>query len=255
MAKDLEAIIDRFVEEAEAIAGDALRALVLYGSGAGEEYLLGRSDLNFLLVAERIDLSLLDGLQKKGGAWERRRIATPLVVEQTFLASSTDSYPLEILGMMASYRVLKGTDPFEGLVLEKEHVRLQVEREAKAKTLLLRSGYMESCGKHQRLLSCLAGALPALQAILRGVLYMQDRDWKQCGSHLHKQCAEWIGIDGDVLDAIHAARQETRRPNRQDTLQLYTKTLGMLRSLSELVDETSTGRTPGRSATQPRRGI
>jgi hypothetical protein len=251
MAKDLEALVGRFVAEAEAAAGPALRGVVLYGSGAGGEYVPGRSDLNFLLVAERIDLSLLDGLQKKSGAWERRRIATPLVVDAKFLPSSADSYPLEILGMMASYRVLKGEDPFEGLAPQKEHVRLQVEREVKAKTLLLRRGYMESCGKHHRLLDNLVGALPAIQAILRGVLYLQGGDWKLCGAQLHQRCAERIGIEGGTLDAIHAARLPTKRPNRQATLELYGKTLEMLRSLAVLVDETSTSGMRGRSATQP----
>jgi hypothetical protein len=255
MARDTEAIIGRFVADVEAVAGSAMRAIVLYGSGAGAEYLPGRSDLNFLLVADKIDLSLLDGLQKKGGAWERKRIAAPLVVEPSFLSSSTDSYPLELLGMVASYRVLKGADPLQGLAPEKEHVRLQVEREVKAKTLLLRRGYMESCGKHQRLLACLTGGLPALQAILRGVLYLRGEDWKLCGLHLHKQCTERIGIDCGTLDAIHAARQATKRPNRQDTLQLYARTLEMLHSLAELVDETSRGGTRERSATQPPREI
>ena len=141
--------------------------------------------------------------------------------------------------MMASYRVLKGADPFEGLVPEKEHVRLQVEREVKAKTLLLRRGYMESCGKHQRLLTCLTRALPALQAILRGVLYMQGADWKRCGPELHRQCAEELGIDGSLLDAIQDARLGARTPNRPDTLQLYTKTLDMLRFLAGIVDDSS----------------
>jgi hypothetical protein len=236
MAKDIEAIIGAFVAEVEGLAGDGLRAVVLYGSGASGEYRPGRSDLNFLLIVQTVDLPLLGMLQKRIRAWQRRRIATPLVVETTFLSSSADSYPLEILGMMASYRVLRGGDPFEGMAPEREHVRLQVEREVKAKTLLLRRAYMESCGKKERILATLAGALPALQAILRGVLYVQEGDWKRCGPSLHNHCAGQLGIDGGTLDEIQAARVGGRMLSRPDTLQLYEKTLAMFRSLSMLVE-------------------
>ena len=241
MAKDLDVIIRRFIAEADAAAGGALQAVILYGSAAGDHYLPGRSDLNFLLIADTVDLALLDGLQKKAGAWGKKRIATPLVVQSSFLASSADSYPLEILGMMAGYRVLKGEDPFKGLVPQKEHVRLQVEREVKAKTLLFQSGYLESLGKHHRLLDCLTGALPALQAIVRGIVFLRDGDWRVCGSQLHGRCAAVIGVDGGVLDAIQAARSAKAIPDRRETLQLYARTLEFLRCLSGIVERGPSG--------------
>lgn len=242
MGKDLETILAGFVAETESAAGPSLRAIVLYGSASCDDYLPGRSDINLLLVVDQVDLGLLDGLQKRTGAWSKKRITTPLVVDRGFLPSSIDSYPLEILGMLAGYRILSGVDPFEGLMPEKEHVRLQTEREIKAKALFLQSGYMESCGKQQRLLGYLIGALPAMDAILRGALFLQDSDWKRSGKSLHAACAATLGIDGAVLDAIWEARAGRKRPDRTATISFYEAMLATLRALAGLVER------PGASA-------
>jgi hypothetical protein len=236
MAEDREKIIRTFTAEAETATGSALQSVVLYGSGAGGDYRPGRSDLNFLLVAKTVDLPLLDALQRRIGAWAKRRIPTPLVVPPSFLASSTDSYPLEILGMMASYRVLKGSDPFVDLRPEREHVRLQVEREIKAKSLSLRRDYMESCGKHERLLASLTAALPAVEAILRGVLFVREADWRRSGPALHEGCARQVGVDPGCLAAIAAARSGRGRPDRKQVIGLYGETLEMLRQLAGIVE-------------------
>ena len=62
---------------------------------------------------------------------------------------------------------LSGTDPFEGIAIEPEAVRLQAEREAKAKALLLRRAYVETGGRHGGLLAYLQGVGPAIDAILK----------------------------------------------------------------------------------------
>ncbi|MBD3160838.1 MAG: hypothetical protein GF346_01690, partial [Candidatus Eisenbacteria bacterium] len=76
MRKGPDETIQRFLREAEAALGPRLRSVVLYGSGAGAEWAPGRSDLNFLLIVDRVDLPLLGDLQGRLRGWERRRIAT-----------------------------------------------------------------------------------------------------------------------------------------------------------------------------------
>ncbi len=242
VGNDLEGKIKRAVEEVKQAAGPHRSAIVLFGSASQGCYVPGRSDLNFLVVVNEIDLPLLDRFQSSVAAWSRRRIATPILVSPSFLAESTDSYPLEILGMMSGYRVLDGIDPFESLTLKKEDVRLQVEREVKAKSLFLRRGYMESCGKHQRLLACLTGALPALDVILRGMLFLNGADWRVGGEGLYARSAAALGSDAETVCAIHATRNGARRPNRAETIRMFDRTLQLLISLARSVERiTSSG--------------
>jgi len=239
MGKDRDQIIGSFVAEVETAAGGPLRSIVLYGSGASGEYVPGRSDLNFLLVADPITRSLLAGLQKRMVGWHKRGIATPLVVDQQFLVSSTDSYPLEILGMLSAYKILGGVDPFQGLEPAPKDVRLQAEREAKAKALLLRRGYLECCGRHSGLVAYLTGAVPAIEAILRGMLFLRGGDWRLCGAGLRAACARDLAIDCSVLEMLQDVHYGRAKPTRQSLLALFDRTMDLLDLLSRQLDQTA----------------
>lgn len=236
MGADLERSVSEFKLEALACAPSGVEAIVLYGSAASPAFVPGRSDLNFLVVLERIEPAVLDAFQKRMKGWARKRIAAPLVVNRRFLASSTDSYPLEILGMMAAYRVIHGIDPFQDLQPEARDVRLQAEREAKAKGLLLRSIQIESCGKESVLRGALAAAVPALDAILRGVLFIQGTEWRELGDGLRRRGAEAAGIDAAVPLELASLRRGESRPSRDGVVRLYGRTLGVFDELSEEID-------------------
>ncbi len=237
MAEALESVIDRFVREVEEETGAGLEAIVLYGSASSQAFVPGRSDLNFLIVLARVEMAVLDGFQKRMKAWRRKRIAAPLVVDRAFLLSSTDSYPLEILGMMASYRLLRGSDPFDGLVLKREEVRLQAEREARVKGLLLRSIRIESGGNERELRGALAASVTAMDAILHGILFLTGAHWKELGDAFRKRGAEAAGIDPSIQLEAAALRRGERRPSHLETVRLYDRMLGAFDALSARLDE------------------
>ena len=241
MAMELEANISRFMGEIEAAVGSAISSITLYGSAATGDHVPGRSDLNFLLVAERVDLALLDRLQSKMAAWAKRGIAAPLVVDRDFLVRSTDSYPLEILGMVASKRVLRGADPLEGLHPKAGDVRVQVEREAKSKELLLRRGYLESRGKDRALRSYLAATAPALEAILRGILFVEGGDWNKNGADLIRAGEGRLRLDLSALRGIREIRAARRKPDRTAAIALYGKALDLLAVLADRADRENDG--------------
>ncbi len=237
MAIDVESLVARFAENVEAAAGSHVRSLVLYGSAASGEFVPGRSDVNSILVADQVTLPLLEGLQKQIGSWRRRRIAIPLVIDTEFLATSTDSYPLEILGMMAAYRVLKGADPFQDLRIDGRDVRLQAEREVKAKELLLRRGFIESGGKSRPLAAYLTGATPAVEAILRGLLFVRgDEAWRKTGPGFREACGRTLSVDRAALDRMREIRSGRKAPARPEIVALYGRALDLLASLSKLVE-------------------
>jgi hypothetical protein len=240
MPKVLDAIVRDFLADLERPECGAVRAVALYGSAATPVYIPGRSDLNLLVVADPITLDLLKALQARMGTWARDRIATPLLVDPAFLGRSTDSYPLEILGMLAAYRVLKGSDPLAGLKPAAEHVRVQVEREAKGKQLLLRRGFVESGGRRQGMAGYLAGALPAIDAILRGMLYLAEADWKLHGPALRVKAAMAFGLDGATLEGLREARYG-KRPDRAAALVLYERTLALIETIANWADRPAHG--------------
>ena len=59
--------VQTFCEGLERVLGKDLRSLIVYGSAAGPEYVPGRSDVNLLVVAERLDLPVMRGLSELAG--------------------------------------------------------------------------------------------------------------------------------------------------------------------------------------------
>jgi hypothetical protein len=237
MGKDVERILEQFAKEVEAAAGSGHCTIVLYGSGASGHHIPGRSDLNLLVIVDEVTISLMTHMQKSIGAWTKGGISTPLLVDRDFLRSSTDSYPLEILGMMSAYRLVRGSDPFEGIKIDPKDVRLQAEREIKAKELLLRRGYVESCGKESRVRAVLSASVPALEAILRGMLFLGGEDWKKSGPAFREACAKSLGVDGTTLNALRDLRGGKSRPNRNAIMDLYARTLRQLATLSGKIED------------------
>jgi hypothetical protein len=236
MRTDVEQSLMRFASEVESAAGTGLRAIVLYGSGATGQHVPGRSDLNLLVILEEISLPLLSRLQKLAGGWGRSRISTPLFVDPRFLPTSTDSYPLEILGMMSAYRVIRGDDPLADLRVAPGDVRLQVEREVKAKRLLLRRGYIESRGKERPLREILSAAVPAIEAIVRGMLFVGGGDWRASGPAFREASGEVLGLDRATLDDLRSLRAGKAHPHRDSVLDLFSRTLRMLDALAGRVE-------------------
>jgi hypothetical protein len=238
MGVELESNIRRFVEEVERAGAGAVSSVVLYGSAATGQFVPGRSDLNFMIVAERIDMPLLNRLQKSAGSWPRRRIEPPLLVGREFLRRSLDSYPLEILGLLATGKLLKGEDPLVGLAPEPDDVRVQLEREAKSKELLLRRALIASGGDRRRLAGALAGAGPAIEAMLRGVLYINAGDWRGSLEQL-ANAAEARGLcNSATIGDIRAIRAGAKK-NREEIFSVFERTLDLIACFARFADRTN----------------
>lgn len=233
---DLETNVRQFVAEVTSGMDGGVKSVVLYGSAGSGQHVADRSDLNFLLVADSIGMPLLRSFRSRMGKWSKRGISCPLLVDQDFLIRSTDTYPLEILGMIASKRVLFGPDPLEGLAPKVGDVRVQVEREAKGKELLLRRAYLLS--RDDRALErCLVTALPSIEAILRGALYVTGHEWRKNGAELTGEAGRKLGRDLSMLEEIRGIRTGKGRRLRQPEMDtLFEKTLGLVTALADLAD-------------------
>ncbi|MCK4256443.1 hypothetical protein KAX35_06120, partial [candidate division WOR-3 bacterium] len=61
------------------ILGSNIRSILIYGSASSGEYIQGKSDINLLVVCDKIDIDVLKSLEKvvKGGI--KRKIPPPLL--------------------------------------------------------------------------------------------------------------------------------------------------------------------------------
>jgi len=138
-----ERAIGQVAEQVREGYGADLVALVLYGSAAGEDFVPGHSDLNFVIVLRRVTFAHLRALHRWLPAWHKLGVATPLVVDRAFLERARDVFPMEFLDIKTQHRVLFGEEVFATLPIDGRNLRFQAEHEARSKLMRLRAIYAE----------------------------------------------------------------------------------------------------------------
>jgi hypothetical protein len=233
---DHEKVYAFFAEEAKSHAGAGLQAVVAYGSSVSGQFRPGRSDYNFLVVVDGCDMDLLDRLARRMGKWRKQRVTAPLVLSPEFLQAARDSYPLELLSIQSRYRILHGADPVAGLEFQREHVRLQCEREIRSKILLFRRAYLESEGAPKRLQHLVERGLPSLSAIFRGLLWLKGGPWQEAGEPFWRACESHLALPAGLLVELERTRSQRGAPAAAEVRAQIGKVLQGLESLAREID-------------------
>lgn len=168
-----EEITGQLVDDLAAALGGELVSVCLFGSAAGPRYRPGESDLNLLVVAGEAAANRPGALAPFVRKWAPARVATPLLLTPDYLAGSRDTFPVELLAMAHSRRVLHGPDPLADLVIDPALLRLQLERELRAKLVTLRTRLITAAGDEAALRRLTDEALPAFGALFQALAHLE----------------------------------------------------------------------------------
>jgi len=108
------------------------------------------------------------------GSWHHQGIAVPLMLSSDELRRTVDIFPLEYASIVADYTVVRGSDPFKGLVIHVEDVRRAVEGLAKGHLIHLREAFLESHGETTRIARLIAASAAPLRALLTHIARLPE---------------------------------------------------------------------------------
>ena len=162
--------LDDLVSQLLKAYGDELMTVVLYGSAAAGEHIAKRSDYNVLVVVRGLSLDRLRAEAAVARAWRAAGNPPPLTLTAEEWHRSADIFPMEYADILERHRVLHGTPPFEGIRVDREHLRLQVEHEAMGTLIQFRQGILASGGDAKLQVELLADSLSTVMVIFRAVV-------------------------------------------------------------------------------------
>ena len=161
-----EALVPRLV----ATLGDALEAVVLFGSAAGNEHHAAHSDLNVLVLLTRLGgAELTPALAAITRDWASAGHSAPLIMTTAEFRRSTDIFAIEVSDILARHRVLHGSAPFDGLLVAPRDLRLQLEQEAMGKLLKLRGAILAALDDPERQRQLLAKSFSTFMVLFRAL--------------------------------------------------------------------------------------
>jgi hypothetical protein len=170
-----EKILVQFIQELRHLLADELVAVVLYGSGAGSNFVPGASDLNVAIVVQEARFEVLQKLQPRIAAWHTQGFAVPLLLDREFLQRGRDVFPMEFHDIKEQHRLLWGEEVFHSLEIDSRHLRFQAEHEARSKLLRLRALYLECAGDQPRLQALLCDSLKTFLILMRNLIRLHGK--------------------------------------------------------------------------------
>lgn len=169
---------------------EQLKCVVLYGSAAAGDFLPGASNYNLLILVEPLTAAGLDAIGPAIVPWTRAGHPLPLVFTPAGFTASIDAFPIELLDIQQSRRILWGPDLLAEMRVHPEHLRLQVERELTGKLLSLRGRYLLTEGKREAVTELMLHSLSTILVLFRAALRLYQND-----------------VPAKKLDALHALRK------------------------------------------------
>jgi hypothetical protein len=186
---------DELVAQLQKAYGAQLRAVVLYGSAAAGEHIPKRSDYNVLVIVDALDMTHMRASAAVARAWGEKGNPPPLTLTLSEWRGSADIFPMEYADILERHRVLYGTAPFDGVSVDREHLRLQLEHEAMGKLLKLRQGVMAAGGDDKQHLELLAASLSTIMVIFRAVERLHGATPPTDYDRLSRDVASRVGFD------------------------------------------------------------
>lgn len=239
--KDPREIFEEITEDYQQAFGNDLVSIILYGSGASGEYVPKRSDLNFLIVLSEEGIDALEESFKVVSKWRKRNVNSPLFLTKDYIESSLDSFPLEFLNMKMNYTLVFGEDVLSNLSFEKGHLRVQCERELKAKLLQLRQGYLDSSQRGGDMRSLVARSIPAFIAVFRALLHLKEMEVPTHKAQIVSRVCKEFDLDYTLFSTLISVKDKEKKVSKREMALLIHRYINEIRTLSSHVDEMDIG--------------
>ncbi len=231
-----EEIFAEITGDYQQILGADLISMILYGSGAGEDYIPGKSDLNFLIILTDQGIERLDRVLELVARWRKRNVAVPLFMTRSYILGSQDAYPIEFLNMKRHYIVVFGEDILATLAFAFQHIRLQLERELRGKLLHLRSGYLATGGSPQKIRKLIQVSLTAFVSLFSALLYLKKVEIPHGKRNVIKAAGEAFGVDAAVFLKCEEIRRKTDRFSSDEVKAVFRDYMKEVNCLCEKID-------------------
>ena len=199
--------LDDLVSQLRAAYGDALSAVVLYGSAAGGEHHAKRSDMNILVIAKTLTVSSMRAAGAVARAWGEAGHPPPLTLTEAEWRSSVDVFAMEHADILQRHKILYAAPPFDlkyGVTVSLRDLRLQLEYEALGMLLRLRGRVLTSDHDAAQRLETLVSGTSQVLVLFRAILRLRDEVPPADNEELCRLAASRAGFDASPFIAVLA---------------------------------------------------
>jgi predicted nucleotidyltransferase len=213
-----------------------IRAILVYGSAAGVNYIPGVSDINIAVIVKTLDFSILNQSLPLVQWARKHKIATPLYLTKDYILSALDVFPLEFSEIKEQHKLVFGEDVFKDLNIPDKDLRLLCEQQVKGKLLRLRQAYLEIGPNPVLLKNMLAGALSDLIPVFRQLIIIKEQKPFEQKQELIGQLARIFALDPNPFLAVYQDKSKKAKISPHQVEAHLQNFLDQLENLSRHMD-------------------
>jgi len=231
MTSTWRAAAETLVTDLRHVFAARLRSVVAYGpriEGVDE------APLTCLALVESLSVSDLEACARVETEWERRRLATPLLLPEDEFRRSLDAFPLEYGEIIRAHERVFGTDPFAGITIPREDLRRACETQVKSHLVHMREGFIEAGNRPQRVAELVTTSAPAFAALLRHVAQLAGAPTRT-RSEATLEGARAAAIPDGVVRDVLALERPANVPTA-DAARLFPQYLVAVEQLARAID-------------------
>ncbi len=237
LPEDVQDHLEKIMAQIHQDWSSVLDGLVLFGSASRGDFIVGRSNINILLVVRNLSVDLLRRAGKLHRKWGKHQIVAPLLMTKEDLVRSRHLFPLECLQMIQNHVVLAGHDPFVEFPLDTIRLGWQCEQELMANLLRLRQRFIEGEARIEAIQALLLLSITAVLPCIRGLLHRLGQPSNGKDIEILECLPGALQFDSTIFLEILSIKRGLSSPGSLEWGKVYDRYLQNLELFSKRIQE------------------
>ncbi|MDA8172157.1 MAG: hypothetical protein M0Z48_10075 [Nitrospiraceae bacterium] len=237
LAPDTGAKVAPFFNDLLKAFGDEIHSLYVVGSVLTADYHPRTSDINTVVLFNRMDLGTIRRLAPIGRAHAKKRISPPLLMTREHIENSIDVFPVEFLNFRLVHAAVYGEDIFGTLRIDKKDLKLQCERELEVMLVGLRQGYLSMLEDNKRLTEAFFRSIKSYIPLMRGIIYLLGKEPPVAANEVIEGLSKMTGVNTYVFGKVHEKKRLGARFSSEELNTAFEQYFEATRRLAEITDE------------------
>ena len=216
---------------------DKIHSINITGSALTDDFNSSTSDINSIIVLNKMDLKFLEDFAPLGKKFGKKQISSPLIMTPEYISSSLDVFPVEFLTIKLIHKTVFGEDIFSDLEIKKSDLRYQCERELKVKLIGLRQGYLSSLGNRKFLADGFISSFSGYIPLFRGIILLLGATPTKENKEVLATLQDVSGVNLDVFKTVLKSKKDKIKLTIEILNSIFEDYYKAIEQLGNITDE------------------
>lgn len=216
---------------------DKIHSIHITGSALTDDFNLSTSDINSILVLNKMDLKFLEDFAPLGKKFGKKQISSPLIMTSDYILSSLDVFPVEFLTIKMLHKTVFGNDIFKELEINNSDLRYQCERELKVKLIEIRQGYLSSLGNRKFLADGFTSSFSGYIPLFRGIILLLGTTPPMENEDVLETLQDVSGVNLYIFKTVLKSKKEKTKLSIEILNMIFEDYYKAIEQLGNIADE------------------